>query len=413
MNLTDDKVAKLKLSPDHPDGKVFFDDKISGFGVRVYRSGRRTWLYQFRLAGRSHKYEIGSVATIPAEKARTEARIADGQVAKGENPIEFRRLVETKNKEMFGELVHEYLDEKLHPIKQGKKPMRPRSYSEVQRHLEEHCKSLKHRPIRSITQADVASLHKKIAREKGNGAASHTWSSLRAMMHWAMQKGAVEQNVAALYDGGGNSDPRDRTLTDSEIATVWKACGADQFGTIVRLLILTGGRRDEVGHMHVSELSLGSTQWQKPTWLLPGERSKNGREHLVPLSDMAAAQLIKAVETRDQFVFGHGKPRGFSGWGKAKTALDKRIEDGGHQIEHWTLHDVRRSFAAGLQRLKIEPHVIEACLNHAPPKLQRVYQTYDYEPEKRAALACWAEHVDAIVNDRTADNVVSLRETRQ
>jgi hypothetical protein len=74
MNLTDDKVAKLKLSPDHPDGKIFFDDKISGFGVRVYRSGRRTWLYQFRLAGRSHKYEIGSVATIPAEKARTEAR---------------------------------------------------------------------------------------------------------------------------------------------------------------------------------------------------------------------------------------------------------------------------------------------------------------------------------------------------
>jgi len=396
MNLTDDKVAKLKLSPDHPDGKIFFDDKISGFGVRVYRSGRRTWLYQFRLAGRSHKYEIGSVATIPAEKARTEARIADGQVAKGENPIEFRRLVETKNKEMFGEIVHEYLDEKLHPIKQGKKPMRPRSYSEVQRHLEEHCKSLKHRPIRSIAQADVASLHKKIAREKGNGAASHTWSTLRAMLHWAMQKGAVDKNVAALYDGGGTSEPRERTLPDSEIAIVWKACGADQFGSIVKLLILTGARRDEVGHMPLSELNLENTQWVKPTWLLPEERAKNGREHLVPLSDMATDILAKAVETRKGFVFGHGTERGFSGWGKAKAALDKRIADAGHKVEHWTLHDLRRSFAAGLQRLKVEPHIIECCLNHVPPKLQRTYQTHAYEDERRKALTLWGEHIEAV-----------------
>jgi integrase len=403
MNLTDHEVRKLMLSPDEPDGKIYFDDKISGLGVRVYRSGRKTWLYQYRLAGRSFKLEIKTVA----DKAKVEAKIAAGHVAKGENPIELRRQAEAKHKELFGDLVEEYLDEKLHPIKPGKKPMRPRSYAEVKRHLEGHCKPFKYRAIKSITQDDVATLYKKIARASGTGAASHTWSTLRGFMHWAMRKGVLDKNVAALYDGGGTNDPRERTLGDSEIAIVWKGCGDDQFGGIVKLLILTGARRDEVGHMHISELTLESTQWVKPAWLLPADRAKNRHEHLIPLSQTALDLLTKAIETRDTHVFGYGETRGFSGWSKAKKALDKRIADAGHEIEHWTLHDLRRSFASGLQRLKIEPHIIEVCLNHAVAKLQRNYQTHDYEDERRAALADWAAHVGTVVNGKT--NAVPMK----
>ena len=405
MNLTDDKVGKLTLSSDEPDGKIFFDDKISGLGVRAYRSGRKTWLYQFRLAGRSHKYEIGSTEKVLASKARTEAKIAAGHVAKGENPIDLRRQAENKHKHQFGELVEEFLDEKLHPIKPGKKPLRPRSYSEVKRHLEDHCKPFKYRAIKSITQDDVSSLYKKISRNVGSGAASHTWSTLRAFMHWAMGKGVLDKNVAALYDGGGVNDPRERTLDDSEIAIVWKACNADQFGNIVKLLILTGARRDEVGHMPLSELDLESKEW-----LLPPERSKNRREFLFTLSDTAVDILKDAVETREAHVFGYGTERGFSGWSKAKKALDKRIAEAGHKLVHWQLHDLRRSFSSGLQRLKIEPHIIEACLNHLPPKLQRVYQTYDYADEKRAALARWASHIEAVFAAKKSDNVVNIHQ---
>jgi integrase len=403
MNLTDDAIKKLALPTGAPDGKIYFDDKISGLGVRCYRSGRKTWLYQFRLAGRSYKYEIGSTEKVLASKARTEAKIAAGHVAKGENPIDLSRQAEAKRKDQFGDLVEEYLDEKLHPIKAGKKPMRPRSFAEVKRHLEDHCSPFKYRAIRSITQDDIATLYKKIARASGTGAASHTWSSLRAFMHWGMGKGVLERNVAALYDGGGTNEPRERTLDDSELAIVWKACNADQFGGIVRLLILTGARRDEVGHMHLDEIDLGAKRW-----LLSEDRSKNRREHLVPLSDMAADLLTKAVETREAHVFGHGTERGFSGWSKAKKALDKRIADAGHQLDHWQLHDLRRSFASGLQRLKIEPHVIEACLNHTAPKLQRTYQTHDYESEKRTALARWADHVLAIV-EGCESNVIPMK----
>jgi integrase len=409
MNLTDDKVGKLTLSAADPDGKIWFDEKMSGLGVRCYRSGRKTWLYQFRLAGRSFKYEIGATEKILASKARLEAKIAAGQVAKGENPIDIRRQAESKHKDQFGELVEEYLEEKLHPIKPGKKPMRPRSYAEVKRHLEDHCRSLTHRPIKSIAQDDVASLYKKIARASGPGAASHVWASLRAFFHWCMGKGVLEKNVAALYDGGGTNEPRERTLDDTELAIVWKACGDDQFGRIVKLAILTGARRDELGHMHMDELTLENSQWVKPTWLLPASRAKNGREHSIPLSAPAVDLLTKATETRDAHVFGHGETRGFSGWSKAKKALDKRIADAGGKLDHWTLHDLRRSFSAGLQRLKIEPHIIEACLNHAAPKLQRTYQTHDYEDERRTALAAWAAHVTTIVH-KTGDNVVPFKE---
>jgi integrase len=393
MNLTDGTVRKLNLGADEPDGKIHFDDKISGLGVRLYRSGRAVWVYQFRLAGRSHKLEIGSTNKIVANVARSEARIAAGHVAKGENPIDLRRKAEARHKDQFGELAKAYLEEKLDPIVLGKRPMRPRSYSEVKRHLEHHCRSLTHRAIKSITQEDIASLYRKISRAHGPGAASHTWSTLRAFLHWCMRQGVLETNVAALYQGAGASEPRNRTLGDAELAIVWQGCGDDQFGTIVKLLILTGARRDEVGHMHLDELALRDN----PEWLLPADRAKNSREHLIPLSQPAVDLLAKAIETRDAYVFGYGNKRGFSGWSKAKAALDKRIADAGHKIEPWTLHDLRRGFAAGLQRLKVKPHVVEACLNHAPPKLQRTYQTHDYEKEQRAALDRWAKHVLVVV----------------
>src|SRR5258705_13993105 len=187
---------------------------------------------------------------------------------------------------------------------------------------------------------------------------------------------------------------------NAELSTTWTAWSGDHSNNIVTSSILTGARRDEVGHMPLDELDL-----QNKNWLLPEERSKNRREFLFTLSDSAVDILTKAVETREAHVFGYGTERGFSGWSKAKAALDKRIAEAGHKLEHWTLHDLRRSFASGLQRLKIEPHIVEATLNHTPPKLERNYQTYTYEAEKRAALARWPADVDAVVTGNTICNI--------
>jgi len=407
MKLTDAEVRKLTLAADMPDGKVFFDKELPRFGVRVYRSGRKLWFAQYRFGHKTRRHIIGLTTEKTAEEARERAKDIFAHVRLGTDPEAVRQGANVKAKDLFEVRVDDYLDEKLHPIKAGKKPMRPRSYDEVVRHLKTHCAPFAKRPVTSITQDDVADLYKKISKRNGPGAAARTWASLRAFFHWAMRQGALEKNVAALYDGAGTSDPRKRTLTDSEIAIVWKACNADQFGDIVKLLILTGARRDEVGHMSRDELEL-----DKKEWLLPGERSKNRREHLFPLSDSAVKILTAAVETRETFVFGYGGERGFSGWSKAKAAIDKRTAEAGHKLEHWTLHDLRRTFASGLQRLGVGPHIIEACLNHTLPKLERTYRTHDYADEKRAALKRWGAHVDAItsgkVTGKAARNVVNI-----
>ena len=403
LKLTDTAVRKLALAPDMPDGKIFFDQELPRFGVRVYRSGRKMWFAQYRHGKETRKQNIALTTEKTADQARELAKDIFAHVRLGRDPVAERQRREKDAEDRFGLLVKEYLHEKQHPIKHGKKPMRPRSYDEVKRHLETHCARFANKPIRSIEKGDIAQLYKDISNENGSGAASHTWASLRAMMDWAVRNDTLDRNVAALYDGGGTNPPRDRTLGDAELAIVWKACGQDQFGNIVKLLILLGARRDEVGHMPLSELNLENSKW-----LLPDDRSKNGREHLFTLSETAVNILAAAVETRENFVFGRGTTRGFSGWGKSKNAMDKRIADAGNKIEHWTLHDLRRSFASGLQRLKIAPHVIEACLNHTAPKLQRNYQTYDYEDEKRAALARWATHIDGVVKGAAGAKVISM-----
>ncbi len=404
MKLTDAQVRKLTLAPDQPDGKIFFDGDLPRFGVRVYRSGRKLWFCQYRYGDKTRRHVIGLTTEKTADQARERAKDIFAHLRLGKDPEAERQQAHEKAKDLFEVHAKEYLTEKRIPIKQGKKPMRPRSYVEIERHLLTHCAPFAGKPIASITQADVAALYKKIATKNGPGAAARTWSTLRAFLHWAMRQGLVDRNVAALYDGAGVNEPRDRALTDAEIAIVWNACKeGDQFGNIVKLLILTGARRDEVGHMRLNEIDL-----DKKNWLLPGERSKNRREHLFPLSDAAVDILSKALEARETCIFGYGKERGFSGWGKAKAKLEKRIAEGGHQIEPFVLHDLRRSFASGLQRLKIEPHVIEACLNHTAPKLQRTYQVHDHEPEKRAALARWAAHVDAVISGKTTDNVIAF-----
>ena len=404
LKLTDAVVRKLTLNEDMPDGRIFFDGELPRFGVRVYRSGRKLWFCQYRFGKQTRKETIGLTTEKTAEQARDIAKDIFAHVRLGRDPVAERQQRQADAEDRFSLVVAAYLQEKLHPIKPGKKPMRPRSYEEVKRHLETHCAPFANKPIRSITKGDVAELYRDISRESGAGAASHTWATLRAMMDWAVRNDKLERNPAAAYDGGGTAPPRERKLSDAEIAIIWKACRDDQFGNIVKLLLLTGARRDEVGHMAISE-----TDFEAREWVLPEARAKNGRTHLVPLTDASLAILQKAVEAQDAFVFGYGKERGFSGWSKAKTALDKRIAAAGHKIEPWTLHDLRRTFATGLQRLKVEPHIIEACLNHAPPKLQRTYQLHDYADEKLAALNRWAAHVDAVVTGKTTDNVVSLR----
>jgi integrase len=185
---------------------------------------------------------------------------------------------------------------------------------------------------------------------------------------------------------------RERVLVDRELAEIWRACRDDDYGRIIKLLMLTGQRRNEVGGMQWTEID-------GDTWTIPGTRTKNHREHVVLLPDFALA-LIDASPRRTNcdYVFGDGPRRkgddhrGFSGWSKAKAALDERIIEMRRKMAKldWRLHDLRRTAATVMaDRLGVLPHIVEVILNHVGGHragVAGVYNRAKYEAEMRKAL---------------------------
>jgi integrase len=218
---------------------------------------------------------------------------------------------------------------------------------------------------------------------RGPVASTHARFALSALFKWAIGEGLASVNpVTGTNRAAARS--RDRVLTDAEIAAIWRACGDDDYGRIVRLLMLTGQRRDEVGGMRWAELS-------RQGWTIPAARTKNSREHIVPL---AAAALALLPPERREFVFGDGPRRrgdphrGFSGWSKGKAGLDARSG-----VTDWRLHDLRRT-AATLMADRLGVLRIDDVGKQPCPRLQRP----PYLSSVRGAVVC-ARHARTMAAD--------------
>jgi integrase len=181
----------------------------------------------------------------------------------------------------------------------------------------------------------------------------------------------------------------------------------DQYGAIVRLLVLTGQRREEIGGLRWSEMDL-----VRRVISLPGERTKNGRPHEIPVT-AAVIAVIEAQPRRGarDLIFGDGSGS-FQGWSRAKAALDKRIaKSAGNALAPWRLHDVRRTVATSMADLGVQPHVVEAVLNHVSGHKAGVAGVYNrslYAAEKRAALELWAIHVLSLVGEPSDAGLVVM-----
>ena len=194
---------------------------------------------------------------------------------------------------------------------------------------------------------------------------------------------------------------RDRILTDAELVKFWKAANAErvEFGALLKLLLLTGCRLNEVAGMRRAEID-------GATWTIPGERTKNGRAHVVPLSPLVR-ELITSVPTEGDLVFTTNGATPPSGWSKIKNRLDAAMK-----IPPWRLHDLRRTAATGMADIGVAPHIVEAVLNHVSGHksgVAGVYNRAQYAAEKKAALARWATHVEALIAGKPATNVVLLQ----
>jgi integrase len=218
-----------------------------------------------------------------------------------------------------------------------------------------------------------------------------------------MGEGLSETNpVIGTNKAAGEIKARDRVLTDKELATVWNGLPENGYGRIVRLLILTGCRRDEIGSLRWPEINEESR-----LIALPGERTKNGRPHDVPLSK-AALEILNSIPRRvnRDFVFGEGKG-GFSGWSKAKASLDAQLG-----LKAWRLHDLRRTASTRMADLGVQPHIIEAVLNHVSGHkagVAGVYNRSTYANEKRTALDALSNYVMVAAAKAEGSNVQRLK----
>ncbi len=272
MKLTKSAIGKFKV----PAGKselLVFDDGMAGFGLRLRAAGSATWIVQYRRGKRQRRMAIGKYPAMPPELARTSAAELLAKVRLGEDPqgtkLDARHAVPVKRLTV-GEMTGLYLDA-------ANKRQKASTFKETRRHLSRDWASIHSMPIASIELEHVATEIKRIAMRTGPVNANRARANLSACFGWAIGEGLAPRNPVIGTNKAAEETPRDRVLKSDEIRAIWQATdGPGDFNTILRLLMLTGQRREEVASMTWSELDLAES-----AWLLPRERTKNGRPHLL------------------------------------------------------------------------------------------------------------------------------------
>jgi integrase len=391
MKFTQAAIDKFKLSIGKLE-HIEFDDKMHGFGLRLRAGGHRSYIVQYKIGAKQRRITIGDAAKVTLDDARREAQKIFGKIASGIDPASERAELHRAASHTLGATIAKYLDARAPALK-------PRTLVETRRHFEVYWKPLHDLGLNNIIRAHVAAELTTIAKDSGPVTANRARASLSTLFLWAIGEGLCEVNPVAGTNQQKERGPRERSLSDAEVAAVWLAAPESDYGRIVRLILLTGCRREEIGGLEWSEIDIDGRSIN-----LPPERTKNGKAHSVPLTDVALA-IVNDVPRRDRdCVFGLGQG-GFSGWSRSKADLTKQA----NLKEPWTLHDLRRTVRTGLGKLGVQPHIAEAVLNHLPPVLVRTYDRNTYAAEKRDALERWASHLTVAVAQATGANVRALR----
>lgn len=377
------------------------DGLVSGLYLVLQPSGRAAWAVRYRHEGRTRKLTLGAYPAIALVDAREAARAALVDVAKGKDPgvRETRPEAAVRRAALVEHVAAMFVERhaKMHAA---------RSWRETDRILKkEVIDRWRGRTLAEISRADVHDLLDAVVDRGSPIMANRVLAALRRMCSWAAERDLIAVSPCAGVRAPSVERSRDRVLSDGELRSIWTACEAlgQPFGPLIQLLILTGQRRDEVGGMRWCEVRA-----DERAWVLPKERTKNGCEHLVPLSPSSLSLLkrlprIVGPDGQENLVFTTNGITQISGFSKAKLRIDAMImEQTGENLPPWTLHDLRRTFASGCACLGADIPVIEKILNHVSGTFRGivgVYQRHSYTSEKRAALEAWETHVMKIVRD--------------
>ncbi len=417
-----------------------WDSILPRFGLRVTPAGARIYLVQYRAKAepgekaKTRRITIGQHGKPwTVEKARDEAKLLLARVDLGRDPFadrederKSRRLAaeaaalqsheaELRQRDNFEAVAERYIAACLGKSKSGAETARLIRHDAVP--------AWKGRHISDVRRAQVADLMDRI-KLRSESVARSTFDALRGLFSWCVERDLIPSSPCDGVTPPPRPEARDRVLNDEELKLVWTASDGlgFPFGPVVKLLILTGQRRAEVGGMMWSELDLTAGIWR-----IPKERTKNKKAHELDLGPQALAILEKLEKLGPHVFPARGEATGgVKGFSATKRKLDRLIEDvrraaaekageapPAEAMEEWHFHDLRRTAATGMAAMGIAPHVVERVLNHISGSqggLVGVYQRHDYRPERKAALIAWGAHAEAVVTGaELASNVRQLR----
>lgn len=396
-----------------------WDEARKGFGVRVSPRGVKSFVWLYHFDSRPRRLTFGTYPKLSLADAGVKLAEAKSLLAKGIDPG--TRAVAERSAERHAETVADLVEAYLDRYARARK----RSAFEDERILRKdvlpHWGRWK---AKDITRRDIVRLLNEIVDRGAPIQANRTLTILRRMFRFAIGQAIVEVSPCDQIEAPSAENERDRALSDDEIRLLWHTLDAAPMEPnarrILRLMLVTGQRKGEVIGLHQREVDPF-----KALWLLPAERSKNGREHLIPLSGPALQLLGQAPPSEAGYHFPSsltGKPYRGQSIDHATRYLFKprppRAKKRPHQpmppplagkMVPFTPHDLRRTVATRMRELGISRGDVKMVLNHVETDVTARYDRYDGLAEKRRALDLWARRLEQIIaGEQPADNVIEL-----
>jgi integrase len=358
--LTDIGIRALK--PPVKGQQTFWDEH--GLGIRVSQGGTKTWVLVH--GSQRERITIGRYPILSLQDARAVAKkfLAEKTLGKRDNPTL-----------RFEDALAVFLETQTERLK----PSTKRDYTRI---LKSHFeKSLRSKPLTEIKTHHLTSIIDKL--HKTPAEANYAFAVARRFFRWSVTRRYISHSPLEGIGLPTKTPSRERVLSPEELKEVWNKSGDGNFGAIIRLCIILGQRRGEIAALHSSWIDR-----EKQTITFPTAIMKNRLPHTIPFPDIAKPYLLG-----DGLLFpARGRDTLFSGWSKAKAALDKRL---GETVEPFTIHDIRRSVATIWASLNIEPHIVEALLSHLTFRqgVQGTYNRFRYLPQMREAIAKYENYL--------------------